>query len=333
MTEKYVGENEYLNYLNSVKLGRLSSFKIDDYCGFLDGKKVREKNQDAQQIFLQGITKKTKSFPYYAEETEKYIKSREFSSKMKKCIASFLKGKLSEELKKILESTIDFSDMEIDDLMEIEQALEDAEKESEEKPFSKMFERYMLVLDSYGAKMFIRNNYSFKELALLFLNISNIDLEINSKEPNKSNGLLVGYMMAIYRMYHKYLPEYETQYLKLIRQCHFLSQMEFVEGYNLFVTSNFVVKREMIHKIDKSYKIEDEEREYLRLIKSGEISIEDVESKVSLTARRSEDSSREEIIGQFNSSLEDLKSDKPLANVVKRLVLTWEEKEKLDKSA
>ncbi len=232
--DMYVCKEEFKRYSLDARFGELSFEEIDDYYEYLDGKKILDGNRNAQHAFLSQITTKFGFSPFYPSETQEYIESSLFSSKMKRCILNIIKGqKEHSNLIKTLELDTNINDFNTENLQEIGKALEENEE------FMVLFDRYMFALDGEGPRTYIMLKYQPKELAHKILSISNID----PSGMVKDDEMLHEFIQFISLMYKRYLPKHRRSYLKFISPNDFENQSEFCQKYTEFVDSDFGKKQ------------------------------------------------------------------------------------------
>ena len=302
MAKGFVSIYEFHRYIINARFGKVTSESIARYCNFLEGKDLKEDGKNdkcAEHEFLSQATKMSDASSHYSEEIEKYIKSRDFLNKIKRWILNVINNSSEFDLlREKLNTDTDINDYSVQELQLIDKALRTCSSDDE---LLAIFERYMFVLDGTGPANYIRSLYpSEQDLALEFLNKSNV--EIGRK--TDCDGLLIEYIMAIYRMYHKYLPQYENNYYKLIEFGGFLSLDEFVLEYKEFVNSGF--------EIEDSYKFDEKSEDKERII------------------------TRQVITGLLDKARVSLSGSESLEIIIKRLIYTPKRpnyQQGLDKSA
>ena len=248
----------YYKYLDGKTIyGDLQSVDEMTRAGYLNGQHLCKEKTDAQRIFVEQITKRSSNCSYYGKETEQYIKSDSFSDAMKKCILfTISKDDGAKEAREKIEEVPNINDLSLKALKIIYSAL----KRSKDSDFLGAFIQYMFVLDGKGPISFIKEKYlnNPQRIAMSFLDHLGIDLYIRKIDPleteeekkkrerkeakRKPNeiieyGLLIEYIMAIYRMYCKYLPELSESFSTFVNGCGFRSHEDFVIKYKLFVNS------------------------------------------------------------------------------------------------
>jgi len=254
---------EYCESLSNKSIrGDFASIEGVAYTDYIYGKHLNRKENDAQKIFAEQIVYRCPYSSYYGQETEEYIKTESFSNVMKSLFLSALDnvnniGFLKTKLKRAKS----INGLNSITLKELDIAL----KASKDEELHEAFKRYMFVLDGKGPVRYIKEKYCVsnrykKKLALSFLDHFGINLhivtinpletleeeqerkkqeEIERKEDNIEYGLLVEYIIAIYRMYQKYLPKEKNAYVDFIRTCDIQSHRDFVIKYKRFVGDGF----------------------------------------------------------------------------------------------